>query len=174
MLKPISRNLPLPTVAAVPNPRLTPPVVPPSNPSGEQEEEGFKEQAILLRSKRQEILASNIANVDTPNYRAVDLDFRSSLRNAVSRQGSEDTPPSELRQTAAGHLPPLQGTSYSSTVSLVYRTPTQASLDSNSVDMDVERGQIADNAIRYQLALQAYEDEYQEFKQASSTGGPRG
>ena len=54
-----------------------------------------------------------------------------------------------------------------------YALQSQTSLDSNTVDMDVERGQIADNAIRYQLALQAYEDEYKEFRQASMTGGTR-
>ena len=58
-------------------------------------------------------------------------------------------------------------------MALVYRVPLQTSLDSNTVDMDVERGQIADNAIRYQLALQASEDEYKEFRQASMTGGTR-
>lgn len=97
MIKPISMNLPLPSTPAVPSPRLTPPVVPPTNPSGEQEEDGFKEHAILLRSKRQEILASNIANVDTPHYQAKDLDFRTSLRNAVNNQRSEGTDPSDLR-----------------------------------------------------------------------------
>lgn len=176
MIKPISMNLPLPSTPAVPSPRLTPPVVPPTNPSGEQEEDGFKEHAILLRSKRQEMLASNIANVDTPHYQAKDLDFRTSLRNAVNNQRSEGTDPSDLRKTAAGHLsqlPQPSGSIFNSTVALVYRVPLQTSLDSNTVDMDVERGQIADNAIRYQLALQAYEDEYKEFRQASMTGGTR-
>jgi len=171
MLKPIlsPQHVPVPAAPLTSTPRLTPPVVPPSNPSGDQEEDDFKEHAILLRAKRQEVLASNIANVDTPNYQAVDLDFRASLQRAVSRQKSGDTPPSDLRKTASAHLPGLPGSPFTSTVALSYRVPTQNALDNNSVDMDIERGQFADNAIRFQLALKAYEDEYTEFKAASSS-----
>lgn len=167
MLKPISQHFVLPSISATSKSHVTPMVAPSTTASGEPEEDDFKAHAIILRSKRQEVLASNIANVDTPNYRALDLDFQSSLKQAVTRQQSKAGAPGELRQTNNGHLPPLPSISYNSTVSLVYRMPMQSGLDNNSVDMDVERGQIADNAIRFQLALQAYEDEFKEFRAAS-------
>lgn len=110
----------------------------------------FNEAALSLRGQRQQILASNIANADTPNYKARDIDFRKALEGAMGR-GPSATP---LATTAPGHLS-ASGTSGSSGASgaLMYRTPQQASIDGNTVEMDTERNQFTDNAIRYEASL---------------------
>ncbi len=62
----------------------------------------FNETALSLRSTRQELLASNIANADTPNYKARDVDFASALKGAMARK---DGVPPALKGTAPQHLP---------------------------------------------------------------------
>lgn len=110
----------------------------------------FNEAALSLRAQRQQILASNIANADTPNYKARDIDFTKALQGAMSRGASA----SALTTTDANHLG-VGGSSGSSgaTAPLMYRTPLQASLDGNTVEMDTERNQFADNSIRYEASL---------------------
>ncbi|NWG39379.1 MAG: flagellar basal body rod protein FlgB [Hydrogenophilaceae bacterium] len=111
----------------------------------------FHQQALSLRSERQQVLASNIANADTPNYKARDFDFAAALRQATS--GSASVSPS-MKTTSAGHMngtPSMERTT--SGVELKYRTVRQGSVDGNSVDMDTERAQFTDNAIHYQTSL---------------------
>jgi flagellar basal-body rod protein FlgB len=93
-------------------------------------------EALRLRSYRQEVLAANLANADTPNYKAVDFDFTSALREATTTRAA----------TAAGAADPASP-------KLLYRTPSQLSLDGNSVEADAERAKLADNAVRYEAAL---------------------
>jgi flagellar basal-body rod protein FlgB len=92
----------------------------------------FNANALRLRSERQALLASNIANADTPRYKAVDFDFAKALHDAndASAKGVAASKPATL-----------------------YRQPAQASLDGNSVEMDAERAQFADNTVRYEAAL---------------------
>jgi flagellar basal-body rod protein FlgB len=92
----------------------------------------FQGEALKLRSQRQELLAANIANADTPNYKAVDIDFRQALAAATSGGSVSGTP---------------------EPATLLYRVPTQSSLDGNTVDMDAERSQFAENTVRYEAAL---------------------
>ena len=112
----------------------------------------FNTAALSLRSQRQELLASNIANADTPNYKARDIDFASALQNVLAR-----TTPSAnaLARTAPGHLPAAGGTGdyLPNGTPILYRSAAQASADNNTVDMDVERNQFADNALRYEAAV---------------------
>ncbi len=104
----------------------------------------FQADALKLRSYRQELLASNVANADTPNYKAVDFDFAAALANAAPKS-------QPLATTAPGHI---AGTSpVPSGVQLQYRKLAQPSLDGNSVDLDVERAQFVDNAVRYEAAV---------------------
>ncbi len=110
------------------------------------EEVGFMSKALNLHAHRQQLLAGNIANADTPGYKAVDINFSQALKAAV---GSSQ--PAGLNATAPGHLQP-QGSSPFGAKTL-YRQPAQPSIDGNTVDMDVERTQFIDNAIRYQFAL---------------------
>lgn len=104
----------------------------------------FLQQALELRGKRQQVLASNIANADTPNYKERDFDFASALKNATS--GS----PSNLELTNPRHM---NGSGGSLGVKLQYGNPYQSSLDGNTVEMDVERNKYMDNAIRYEADL---------------------
>lgn len=109
----------------------------------------LQEAALRLREQRQQILASNIANADTPNYKARDFDFKQALQGAISATASV---PSALTKTAPAHLPGLNESNYGG-APLQYRTVKQGSVDGNTVDMDTERNQFADNALRYETSL---------------------
>jgi flagellar basal-body rod protein FlgB len=108
----------------------------------------FHAEALNLRAFRQELLAANIANADTPGYQARDIDFRKSLQEAFAGR----QPTVELARTARGHVAPSAAAGAGAGTPL-YRTVVQASLDGNTVDMDVERAQFAENAIRYEANL---------------------
>ncbi|HEF0049657.1 TPA: flagellar basal body rod protein FlgB, partial [Citrobacter freundii] len=91
-------------------------------------------------------------NADTPGYQARDLDFASELKKVMVR-GREQTGGVSLTLTSAQHIP-AQTVSSPST-ELLYRIPDQPSLDGNTVDMDRERTQFADNSLKYQMGLTA-------------------
>ncbi|MFZ4791629.1 MAG: flagellar basal body rod protein FlgB [Candidatus Competibacteraceae bacterium] len=99
-------------------------------------------QALELRSRRTEILAANLANVDTPNYLARDMDFKATL---ASFQG-QNTP---LQATHAVHFP-ARGHDPGE---LLYRKPTQMAIDGNTVEEEQEKAAFSDNALRYQASL---------------------
>lgn len=105
----------------------------------------FHQAALNLRVARQELLASNIANADTPNYKARDVNFSDVLRNAMAGT-AEELP---VVQTSPAHLAGNSGESILGSP-VMYRKPLQPSADGNTVDMDVERAQFADNALRYE------------------------
>jgi len=107
----------------------------------------FQSQALGLRAHRQQILAGNIANADTPNFKARDFDFSTALKEAVAGRNGGSLP---LATTTSRHL---QGGADAGPARLMYRTPSQASVDGNTVDMDVERAQFSENAIRYEAGL---------------------
>jgi len=115
---------------------------------------GVHAQALKLRSQRTEVLASNLANVDTPGYRARDIDFKSVLA-AQSGEGS----PGQVQMTATkpGHIGGAVGSSIekggTATPELKYRTPLAPSLDGNTVDAQLEQAQFAENSVRYQATL---------------------
>jgi flagellar basal-body rod protein FlgB len=108
---------------------------------------GIHQQALALREKRSEVLASNLVNADTPGYKARDLDFQS-----VLKQSLQQTPPSgqRLERTQAGHLAPRQEVLGAQ---LMYRNPNQASLDGNTVESHIEQAKYAENAVQYQASL---------------------
>lgn len=112
----------------------------------------FNETALNLRSQRQELLASNIANADTPNYKARDIDFASALKGALAAT----TPPSGvMAKTAPGHVGGAgqRGDFLPNGTPVLYRSAAQGSADNNTVDMDVERNQFTDNALRYEAGI---------------------
>lgn len=114
----------------------------------------LQQAALKVREQRQQVLASNIANADTPNYKARDIDFKQALNNALAPASPGGALP--LRQTAAAHLPGLSGEAGATMpdgTPLLYRNPNQASVDGNTVEMDHERAQFADNAMRYEASL---------------------
>ncbi|MBL0124606.1 MAG: flagellar basal body rod protein FlgB [Betaproteobacteria bacterium] len=107
--------------------------------------------ALKLRAERQRVLAANIANADTPNYKAMDFDFKSALQNATTGFGSPTSAAAGVFKTDARHL--STSTLSLPGVNMQYRTPNQLSIDGNSVEMDTERASFADNAVRYEASL---------------------
>lgn len=103
---------------------------------------GIHSQALALRSRRAEVLATNLANADTPGYQARDLDFAAVL----AEQGDHGA----LRVSDVRHL---GGIDPGFEFALRYREPLQASLDNNTVDVQAERAAFTDNAMRYQASL---------------------
>lgn len=118
----------------------------------------FHQVALSLRESRQQLLASNIANADTPNYKARDVDFASALRNALA--GTSTALP--VVQTSPMHLSGETGGSIMG-APVMYRRPAQPSADGNTVDMDVERAQFADNALRYEASVKFVSDKLREM-----------
>jgi flagellar basal-body rod protein FlgB len=106
----------------------------------------FHQLALSVRGQRQQLLASNIANADTPNYKARDIDFGAAMHAALDKTtGARD-----LSKTAAAHL------SQPGTVAGLppaYRKEVQGNVDGNTVDMDVERNEFTENALRYEASL---------------------
>lgn len=109
----------------------------------------FHAEALKLRSERSRVLASNIANADTPHYKARDFDFRSALAAAVGQQSVRAA--AQPVRTSAKHLAAAGGGAGAPT--LLYRTPLQTSLDGNTVDLDRERASFAENTVRYEASL---------------------
>lgn len=107
------------------------------------------QSALTLRGHRSQVLASNIANADTPGYQARDVDFKSALAEAVGASNGA----APMARTAPGHMPAGGSESAPGGGQLVYRAVTQASIDNNTVDVNVERAQFADNAMRYEATL---------------------
>ena len=105
---------------------------------------GIHEQALLLHGQRIGVLATNIANADTPNYKARDIDFSEVL--AQSGGG-----PLSMQVTQAAHITIPPGETPAG--DLKYRNPYQASLDGNTVEMPVEQAAFAENNVRYQASL---------------------
>lgn len=125
---------------------------------------GFNQAALNLRSQRQQVIASNIANADTPNYKAKDFDFGSALQTALAASGNSaaaNGPQSSqaLATTAARHFANANASAGSDAGTLAdgtplqYRMPAQGAVDGNTVDMDAERNQFADNGVRYEAGL---------------------
>ena len=109
---------------------------------------GLNAQSVLARSKRAEILASNIINADTPNYKAKDLDFDQIL-NQQSKVGSLKSVSVQISHS--NHI--SNSLNNVSSLQTKFRIPENASLDGNTVDSHIEKGQFAENAVRYQISL---------------------
>ncbi len=107
----------------------------------------FHQDALNVRAFRQQLLASNIANADTPGYKARDIDFAAALRDATSGGAVSAAP---LRASNERHLP---GAGRDAPAAVLYRSAQQPSIDGNTVDMDVERNRFAENAVHYDANL---------------------
>ena len=110
----------------------------------------FQAQALTLRSERQRIIAGNIANADTPNYVAREMDFASALREATGTAIAGRTM-TGASATSAAHIPLTAASA--GALALKYSAPAQTNLDSNSVDMDRERASFVDNSVKYEATL---------------------
>lgn len=118
------------------------------------EKDGFWENALRISEQRLSVLASNIANADTPNYKARDIDFRSALQQAMAVAPSLSTSV-KVTGTATKESPFV--------ATLLYRLPTQGSVDGNTVDMDTERAAFAEQAIRQEFLFKQAIDEYKDI-----------
>ena len=121
----------------------------------------FQQTALNLRAARQELIASNIANADTPNYKARDIDFASALQGALTGNGDKLS----VAVTSPQHLAGATGETVMG-APVLYRKPLQPSADGNTVDMDVERAQFADNALRYEASVKFISDEVKDVLSA--------
>lgn len=107
-----------------------------------------KRSALNLRAYRQELLASNIANADTPNYKARDIDFKGALESALSGRTEGSL---TLARTSSRHLG--SEINQPSGATAKYRTEFQPNVDGNTVNMDVERAAFAENAVQMEAML---------------------
>ncbi|MES9855292.1 MAG: flagellar basal body rod protein FlgB [Sedimenticola sp.] len=105
---------------------------------------GIHEQSLKLHARRAEVLAGNIANVDTPGYKSRDIDFRELLNQQMP-------PPVRMKTTNSKHIQMDSGLVPDSY--LKYRVPNQSSLDGNTVDSQLEHTAFAANALEYQASL---------------------
>lgn len=109
---------------------------------------GLHQQALSLRSQRNTVIANNLANADTPGFKARDYDFKAVLAQAVG-------PPAESEQLRVTHNRHLgAGQSAGGTGPLLYRVPMQPAQDGNTVEQDREQAAFAENSVRYQASLQ--------------------
>jgi flagellar basal-body rod protein FlgB len=108
---------------------------------------GVLPSALQLQSRRTQVLASNLANADTPNFKARDIDFRAALADA-SAPGTNLS----MTATSATHIG-AAGPGAADQATLQYRTPLAPSLDGNTVDTHLEQAAFAENAVRYQATL---------------------
>lgn len=111
------------------------------------------QQSLSLHAQRQEVLSANIANADTPNYKARDFDFNAQLNAALQGAQADTSSARTLAVTSPGHMAGTSGDALSD-MQLGYRVPAQSSLDGNTVDMDMERVNFAENSLHYQADLQ--------------------
>ena len=123
---------------------------------------GVHPDALKLYSRRTAVLANNLANADTPNFKAQDVDFKSIL----SRGGTEPVPSTTLATTHAVHVSATAAAAQGSGSGLKYRVPLAPSLDGNTVDPQLEQAAFADNTVRYQAALTFLSDKFKSLMTA--------
>ena len=109
---------------------------------------GLSPQVMALRARRMELLAANIANADTPGYKARDIDFAAALRQARGQARAVD-----LRLTHPQHLAPGARAVPGVDAPILYRVAAQPSMDGNTVESHREHAAFMDNAVRYQASL---------------------
>lgn len=124
----------------------------------------FVQSALDLRARRQEILAANIANSDTPHYKARDLDFAAALKNVMGAAAGGIA----LARTSPGHLGGAGSAAGSAGAHIKFRSAVQPSLDGNTVDPDVERAHFAENALHYQFLIDRATSSFRTMGQALS------
>jgi len=122
----------------------------------------FHHQALGLRAARQELLSSNVANADTPHFKAKDVDFASVLRDRLSL--TRKISAVELATTAPAHIGIKKFGALGDNI--LYRVPIQPSADGNTVDMDMERTRFADNAIKYDASITFVNNKFRNLTRA--------
>lgn len=108
---------------------------------------GISPQVLALRSQRMNLLSANIANAETPNYKAQDIDFRAALAQANSAQDA-----TRLRATQANHISGFED-QMGVDADIKYRQPSTLSANGNTVESHREHAEFMDNALKYQASL---------------------
>ena len=111
---------------------------------------GVHAAALDVRGRRTELIANNLANADTPGYKARDIDFRQAMARVA---GDQPTQGVHLTTTQAGHIGGASAADAGTSPDLKYRTPLAPALDGNTVDSQLEQAAFAENAVRYQATL---------------------
>ncbi len=117
---------------------------------------GVHERALQIKSQRLELLSQNIANADTPNFKARDLDFKALLKK-------QDDLGVGLKATQSGHM---SGEEFAQTDSIKYRVPFNTAFDGNTVEMSVEQAQYGQAAGQYQATLNFLESRVSGLRRA--------
>jgi flagellar basal-body rod protein FlgB len=123
----------------------------------------FQAKGLVLRSERQRILASNIANADTPGFAGRDINFKQAMEKATSQGGAgkdltlatSQSVLSQVNKTHPQHISidrRLAGSDLNKS-DMDYTVQTQPTMDRNSVDLDRERATFVDNSVRYEATL---------------------
>ena len=118
----------------------------------------FQAKALVIRADRQRVIASNIANADTPGYAGRDINFKEAMSaalggNSLSLTAAAPTDGTQSGMTNPRHIPLASSTSSLGADKLGYTAQTQPAMDGNSVDMDQQRANFADNSVRYEATL---------------------
>ncbi|MBL4711675.1 MAG: flagellar basal body rod protein FlgB [Gammaproteobacteria bacterium] len=116
---------------------------------------GIHQKALSIRTVRTELIASNIANADTPGYKARDIDFKAALMTIVNQSKSSSS--ASLSTTHSKHI---QNNAMNNNAEILYRVPNQSSFDGNTVDEQLEKSAFSENAIRYQASLTFLEGKF--------------
>lgn len=109
---------------------------------------GIHEQALMVRANRNAVLANNLANANTPNFKARDLDWRSEMSSAQSQSNFS----TNMHKTNSKHIGGFADFDTSSF--LKYRVPTQPSLDGNTVETHIEKAKFMENSMQYQASIE--------------------
>lgn len=117
---------------------------------------GVHEQALQVKSRRLEVLAQNIANADTPHYKARDIDFKAVMSETQLQSTA-------MKATSSGHFAMGQGLDADG---MRYRTPFNTSFDGNTVEMSVEQAQYGKAAADYQATLHFLENRVSGIRKA--------
>lgn len=112
---------------------------------------GIHAPALEFRSARSRVLASNLTNADTPNYKARDLRFQDVMKAHGKNGAAGGIPGVRMMTTDSRHL--VLGGAAGGSGPLLYRNPYQPTLDGNTVEAEVEQGKFAENAVQYQTSL---------------------
>ncbi len=124
---------------------------------------GGHDDALLLRSKRSEILASNLANADTPGYKAKDFDFKAAMSDAMGTRSEFKKDNLKMAATSAGHI---QNSHNGFSADIQYRNPYQPSLDGNTVETGIEKTEFSKNSIYYEASLRFLTGKFQSLTKA--------
>lgn len=125
----------------------------------------FNRTALAMRSYRQELLASNIANADTPHFKARDIDFKSALADKMAGRTEGNL---SLARTSDRHIPGADDNRLG--IAVKYRVEYQGAADGNTVNMDVERSAFAENAVHTEALLTFVRDQFQQMNAALNPG----